>query len=114
MRLAQVIVFGNDLLRMKAFYGQALGLSVLEEGDGFIRLEAGGCVLMLHAIREPPSAKPREDTFIKLAFHTDDVAATRDALIGLGARMYDPHHFGTVTFCDGVDPEGNVFQITTR
>jgi predicted enzyme related to lactoylglutathione lyase len=114
VRLAQVILFVRDVARMKTFYGQAFGLQMIEEDAGFCRLDGGGCVLMLHALGEPPSVEPRLDSFIKFAFHTDDVDATRNALVALGARMRDPHHFGNVTFCDGVDPEGNVFQITTR
>src|SRR5215831_2987781 len=69
MRLAQAILFVNDLARMKGFYGAQLGLSVIEEADGYVRLDAGGSALMLHAIREPPSPVPRQDSFLKLAFH---------------------------------------------
>jgi catechol-2,3-dioxygenase len=114
MRLAQVILFVNDVARMQAFYGKGFGMSVVEQGDGYVRLGSGGCVLMLHALREPPSATPREDSFIKFCFHTDDIAATREALSALGARMRDCHQYQTVSFCDGVDPEGNIFQITTH
>jgi catechol-2,3-dioxygenase len=115
MRLAQAILFANDLERMKQFYSGLLGLPIVEEADGYLRLDAGGgCVLMLHYLREPPSATPREDTFIKLAFHADDVAATRAALIAQGVQMKELHHFGSVSLCNGVDYEGNVFQITSR
>jgi catechol-2,3-dioxygenase len=114
MRLAQVILFANDLVRMKELYSGFLGLAILEEADGYLRLDAGGgCVLMLHQLGEPPSPTPRQDTFIKLAFHADDVAAARAALIAHGVQMKEPHHFGSVTFCDGVDYEGNIFQITS-
>jgi len=114
MRLAQAILFANDLPRMKAFYGGLLGLATIEEAEGYIRLDAGGCVLMLHALRAPPSETLREDTFLKLAFQSDDVAATRATLLAQGVRMKDLHRFGPVTLCDGVDPEGNIFQITSR
>lgn len=114
MRLAQAILFVNDLSRMKAFYSALLGLAVIEETDGYVRLDAGGGVVMLHAIREPPSPTPRQDSFLKLAFHADDVIAVRAALLAQGVQMRDPHSFGAATFCDGVDPEGNIFQITTR
>lgn len=114
MRLAQAILFVNDVARMKQFYRDLLGLPVLEDGDGYVRLDAGGSALMLHAIREPPSPTPRHDSFVKLAFHTDDVATVRAALQAQGVQMREPHTFGTATFCDGIDPEGNIFQITTR
>ena len=40
-----------------------------------------------------------------------DVAAARARLIAHGAVMHEPRPWGA---CDGVDPEGNVFQITGR
>jgi catechol-2,3-dioxygenase len=114
MRLAQAIVFVNDVARMKTFYTGQLGLSVIEEDPDYVRLDAGGCVLMLHAIREPPSATPRRDTFLKLAFHSEDVAATRQELLRSGVQMDELCRFGALSLCNGVDPEGNVFQITSR
>ena len=124
MRLAQVMLFTVDTRRMAAFYTGALGLPVID-GDpqgGFVRLDAGGCALALHAvppdvadridIQDPPRA--REDCAVKLAFHVDDIDAARASLAGRGARMGETRRFGDVAICDGLDPEGNVFQITTR
>ena len=124
MRLAQAILFTVDTGRMTAFYTGALGLRVIDghPADGFVRLDAGGCALALHAvphevaerigIESPPRA--REDCAIKLAFHVDDIDAARASLAGHGARMGETHRTGDVAICDGLDPEGNVFQITTR
>jgi hypothetical protein len=56
----------------------------------------------------------REGTPIKLAFHADDPEAERARLVARGVTMRDVHRFGDVVFCDGIDPEGNVFQITSR
>lgn len=63
------------------------------------------------AARAPPE---RADSYIKLCFHVDDIDGTRAALIAAGVRMRDLHRHGDVAFCDGVDPEGNIIQITTR
>jgi catechol 2,3-dioxygenase-like lactoylglutathione lyase family enzyme len=124
MRLTQAILFVVDAPRMTAFYTDALGLTVLDgdPADGFVRLDAGGCALALHAI--PPEvadrvriddpARAREDSAIKLAFQVDDVDAARAPLAARGARMGVTRRHDGDSFCDGVDPEGNVFQITTR
>jgi catechol 2,3-dioxygenase-like lactoylglutathione lyase family enzyme len=124
VKLAQVILFAKDVARMKRFYAGALGLRPLDEPatDDWVRLDAGGCVLALHgipphvaahvAVGDPPAA--REDTPMKLAFHVDDVDAARASLVAAGATMREPKRFGEVALCDGLDPEGNVFQITTR
>jgi predicted enzyme related to lactoylglutathione lyase len=121
MRLAQAVLFVADTARMMDFYTEAFGLTLLDgdPADGFVRLDAGGVALALHALRnEPRSASgappPREDSHIKLAFHVDDIEAVRDQVAAKGAVMRDIHRFGDVAFCDGIDPEGNVFQITTR
>jgi len=119
-RLAQVVLFAKDVDRLRSFYEGVLGLTMIEESPGWCRLDAGGCVLALHAlsaayageIADPPHA--REDSYLKLCFHTDDVDAARAALVERGVAMRDVHRFGTVAFCDGLDPEGNVFQVTSR
>ena len=120
MRLAHALIFVADLPRMQAFYAGVLGLPVLDASPGFVRLDAGGAVVALHAIppevagpvADPPVA--REDTCLKLGFHVDDVDAERARLVAAGVTMRDPVRFGALAFCDGLDPEGNVFQITTR
>jgi predicted enzyme related to lactoylglutathione lyase len=120
MRLAQAVLFVADTARMMDFYTEAFGLTLLDgdPADGFVRLDAGGVALALHALRNEPRAElappPREDSYIKLAFHVDDIEAVRDQVAAKGAVMRDIHRFGDVAFCDGIDPEGNVFQITTR
>ena len=118
MKLAQLILFVHDTARMQAFYEQ-LGLRVVD-GDaatGFVRLAdpGGGAVLALHATKAVgPGDPPREDTCLKPCFHVDDVDRERAALAARGVSMRDVHRFDGLVFCDGVDPEGNIFQLTTR
>jgi catechol 2,3-dioxygenase-like lactoylglutathione lyase family enzyme len=106
MKLARAIVFVKDVDRMTAFYRDALGLAEVRREPGWVELDG----VALHAI--PPglevSFAPREDTPIKLAFACDDVAAARARLTAAGATMREVRPWGS---CDGVDPEGNVFQI---
>lgn len=123
MKLGQVMVFAKDLERMRRFYGDGVGLAVETEADGWIRFAAGGAFFALHAIpadiaRTITIANPpdeRSDTAIKFTFHVDDVDAARARLIQHGARMREPRRWSSGTaervFCDGIDPEGNVFQI---
>lgn len=116
--MAQTILFVDDVTRMQAFYEGVLGLAVLTAEPGWVQLDAGGVVFALHAIRpgskQPEPAPERVDANTKLCFHVDDVDAARAALVGAGVRMRDVHRYDGITFCDGIDPEGNIFQITTR
>jgi predicted enzyme related to lactoylglutathione lyase len=118
VQLSQIILFVHDTARVMAFYAQ-LGLVVVD-GDattGFVRLRdpTGGAVLALHYTRAigPPTG-PRVDTAMKPCFQVEDIDAARAALIAIGATMRDVHRFEAIAFCDGIDPEGNVFQLTTR
>lgn len=112
----RAILFVTDVARMQAFYEHVLGLSVTSAEPGYVELGE----LALHAIPAqyaPAIASPpelREDAVTKLAFHVDDVAAERARLVDQGVAMRELQHYQTVSFCDGIDPEGNVFQITTR
>ena len=71
-------------------------------------------MLALHAVKAGPRLPERIDLYLKLCFHVDDVDRTRATLVAARVRMREAHRHGDVAFCDGIDPEGNVFQITTR
>jgi len=120
MRLAEALVFAKDLAKLRTFYHRVLGLAIIEQRDDFVRLDAGGVTLLLHAIpasyaaeieiRDPPEA--RSTTPIKLIFHVDDVRATRDHLRASGAQTRELSELGGGrSTCDCLDPEGNVFRI---
>jgi catechol 2,3-dioxygenase-like lactoylglutathione lyase family enzyme len=118
MKLRRVMIFAKDMARMTAFYRDGLGLRLIPESrqEDWVELEAGGCSLALHAIpigiskdiviASPPEA--RDDTPMKLVFETPDLEAARSHLLSQGAVMHEPRSSGA---CDGLDPEGNVFQI---
>jgi len=118
MRMAQALIFVDDVPRMQAFYHGTLGLPVITAEPGWVRLDAGEVVLALHAIPPGPAlpepAPERIDASIKLCFHVEDVDRVRGTLIAAGVRMREVQRYDGMTFCDGIDPEGNVFQITTR
>jgi predicted enzyme related to lactoylglutathione lyase len=119
-KLVRVILFAKDLDKLVGFYRTGLGLDVVRAEPGFVVLGGDGLELALSQIPEgiakdiqianPP--KPRENTAIKLVFAVPDVDHTRAQLNAAGARMQEPRSFGARQMCDGVDPEGNVFQIS--
>jgi catechol 2,3-dioxygenase-like lactoylglutathione lyase family enzyme len=118
MQLSQAILFVHDALRMQTFY-EGLGLRV-QDGDaksGFVRLAdpGGGAVLAIHqADAAGPGDPERVDTWTKLCFHVDDVEAERAKLVARGVTAREIHTYGTIKYCDFIDPEGNIFQLTTR
>jgi len=118
MELKRAIIFVTNLLLMTEFYRDKLGLRPILEGatPEWIEFDAGGTRISLHAIPEGiakeigTSAAPRvrEEMPTKLVFAVADVEAERARLLALGVRMLELKSWGA---CDGVDPEGNVFQI---
>jgi catechol 2,3-dioxygenase-like lactoylglutathione lyase family enzyme len=120
VQLVQAILYVDDVERMRDFYVDLFDLRVILQEPGWIRLDSGGSVLALHALRRPDGAPPpasppapRTDSPIKLCFRVDDVDDARARLVAAGVAMRDIHRYDAVTFCDGIDPEGNVFQLTT-
>ncbi len=106
--LVRVVLFVEDIERVTAFYRDILGLRVVNDEGGFVELDAGKCRVALH---KAAAARPNRT---KLTFRVRDVEATRAALVKKGARMAAVRSGPSFTACDGKDPEGNVFSISTR
>jgi predicted enzyme related to lactoylglutathione lyase len=118
MKLQLAMIFAKDLARLTAFYRDLLGLPVVnaESQPGWVVFDAGGARFALHeipaaiaagiTITDPPAV--RESTPIKLVFATDDLEAACARLEAGGATLRPARAPG---WRDGVDPEGNVFQI---
>lgn len=117
-KLGRVILFVKDLIRMTSFYRDALGLRFVSQrsSDGWSELDTGGTSLGLHLIpaevaqniqiTDPP--RRRSETPFKLVFEVGDLDAARATAIAFGATMSERSSWGS---CDGLDPEGNVFQL---
>src|SRR5215216_2070816 len=117
--LTRVILYVQDVRRLKDFYRDTLGLPVVEEIEGeWAVLKAGACELALrragkpYRVADPGSWKV--ETNAKLVMTVDrDLDELRAELIGKGVgtgriKSYPPL---TGPLCDGQDPEGNVFQL---
>jgi len=123
--LARIIVFAKDMQEMASFYGNVIGMRQVETADSsdvFISFDAGAAQLSLHAIPERYAAGieiadppvPREGTPLKFAFYAKNVAEVRAELVERGANLGPVREFGALHLCDGVDPEGNIFQLSNR
>jgi extradiol dioxygenase family protein len=118
VQLTRVIIFAKDLEVMRQFYCEKMGLLPIPGSGqpGWIECDAGHTRVALHAI--PASIaegislanpiEPREDNPVKLVFAVKDVEAERSRLVAQGVTMFETKPWGA---CDGLDPEGNVFQI---
>jgi catechol 2,3-dioxygenase-like lactoylglutathione lyase family enzyme len=121
--LGRVMLYAKDLKRMVTFYRDVLGFAVLPsrfDPAEFVVLDAGTAQLCLHQIPEviarnieiADPAEPRMKVPVKIMYVTEDVAAMRESLMARGAPMGALQNYPPLVYCDGQDPEGNIFQIT--
>ncbi|NOT74222.1 MAG: VOC family protein [Cyclobacteriaceae bacterium] len=120
--LGRIIIFGHRVDKLKSFYVENFGFSVTEETkDQWIVLNAGNVEIAIHKIGsgyEPKNGEQfRVESNTKLVFYiNDNLEDFRQQLIDKGVAMKEIKSFEGVKslFCDGEDPEGNMFQIEQR
>ena len=113
LQVRRVILFVQDVPKVGAFYRDVLGLPVKISPDdpkAWLEFEAGSCSIALHA-GGAPSAGRRQP---KIVFYAEDVVQVRAELMARGAKLGTVQETGEFRFCDGKDPEGNPFSISSR
>jgi predicted enzyme related to lactoylglutathione lyase len=112
MDISRVIIFTRDVERLAGFYKACFGLSGVGECTAdWAELSAGGCSIAFHRIDEAGESR---DGWIKIVFGSSDVAAEKQRLERLGVEMSGLVQFGEIQLCDGLDPDGNRFQVSSR
>ncbi len=115
LEIKRVILFVRDVPTLGAFYRDVLGLTELESLDDpkeWLEFSAGACTIALHhgGIESRGRSRPP-----KIVFYSDDVAKARASLIAKGAKLGPIQTVENLfQFCDGRDPEGNHFQVSSR
>lgn len=109
MKLARIIFFTDHIDRLTAFYRDHFGLELVTDEPEWKELRAGAAIIALHA---GAKGKPNNHT-PKIAFQCDDVPAKRAELMDRGVPM-GKLWTGDFVLSDGVDPDGNAFQISNR
>ncbi|MGU8078886.1 VOC family protein [Burkholderia pyrrocinia] len=119
--MTRIILYVRDVALLKAFYQRYFDLPVIEEIDGeWVVLDAGAIELALHragpAFRQAASSVQAnaDASTMKLVFSIDaDIDAHRDRLARDGVTVRDLKRYDGFAYrmYDGLDPEGNVFQV---
>lgn len=119
--LDTIILFAQDVERLKSFYADTLQLEVLEETlSEWLLLKAGNCNIALHKIGDQYSDQNKGsfkfDNNTKLVFEVDNINEVRDYLLNKKVLIHEIKTFPDYGYwlCDGEDPEGNVFQLKQR
>ena len=118
--LNRIILYVQDVNRLKEFYQENLGLTPIEEITGeWTLLQAGVGELALHRVGKPYRVKDPESWRVqsngKLVFTVDrDIEELRQELLEKGVPMREVKSYPGFPYmlCDGEDPEGNIFQLS--
>ncbi|NNF10299.1 MAG: VOC family protein [Acidimicrobiia bacterium] len=99
----------RDAGTLAAFWSAATGLAIADDSGDFVRLEPGqgGIRLAFQSVPEEKIAKNR----MHIDVNTDDMIATVDRLVELGATVVGRHSSEHVTWTVMQDPEGNEFCV---
>ncbi|RQT11392.1 VOC family protein [Burkholderia contaminans] len=120
--MTRIILYVQDVALLKAFYQRYFDLPVIEEIENeWVVLGAGAIELALHlagpAFRRAVTAHTEaraETSHVKFVFSIgQDIAVHRNRLAGSGVAVHDLKRYEgfAYTMYDGIDPEGNVFQV---
>ncbi|OXI21423.1 VOC family protein [Burkholderia sp. AU15512] len=120
--MTRIILYVQDVATLKTFYQRHFDLPVIEEIEHeWVVLGAGAIELALHlagpAFRRAVTAHTEaraESSHVKFVFSIgQDIAAHRNRLAGSGVTVRDLKRYDgfAYTMYDGIDPEGNVFQV---
>jgi len=114
------VIYAKQLALVTRFYERVLGFDVRHRADDHIVLGSAGFELVvveipahIPVVIESPPVR-REATPIKLIFVVPSIAESRTAVAEAGGVL-DPvereWQSADSRVCDGLDPEGNVFQL---
>ena len=107
--LKRIVLFTLRMPQMAAFYRDVLGLRQIADNPGWKEFAAGGCNVALHNGTSEVGRRPP-----KMSFYASNVAAARELLVKRGAKMGKVRSGAGIDLCEGKDPDGNPFQLSSR
>ncbi|HJW15981.1 MAG TPA: hypothetical protein VJ499_02625 [Flavisolibacter sp.] len=122
LKLHTIIIFVQNVDKLKTFYVDTLQLVIVEEiKSEWLLLQAGPCKIGLHKIGEQYLDKNKGafkfDNNTKIVFELDeDIYKIRESLLNQKVLIKEVKTFENFNFlfCDGEDPEGNIFRLQQR
>lgn len=114
LSVKRIILFARDVPKVAEFYRNILALKEMVSPDDpkeWREFDAGSCIIALHhgGVEKKGRSRPP-----KIVFYSEDVKETRATLIKRGVKMGPVQKTELFEFCDGRDPEGNDFQLSSR
>lgn len=120
--VAGCVLYSLHPATLAQFYAELLGWPISERHDDYQQLVHQGFELTLVQVpaaiaagiqlQAPP--QPRSDSACKPVYQVADLQQARQRAAAAGGRLYPSERewlFKEARVCDGVDPEGNIFQL---
>lgn len=120
-KLDTIMFYVQDIKALRDFYVKNFNLTIIEEDDIWVLLNAGNLNIAFHKIGqkylEGINPNHKFDNNVKIIFNIDsNIETARDELVQRNIQMREIKTFENYDFwlCDGIDPEGNVFQLKSK
>lgn len=119
--MTTIVLWADKFAETAEFYQRLLGAEQLDSSEEFVRIANQKHEILLHRvpaqwaseIQIPP--KLREDNPLKPVFEVASIEIARKAVSETHGSVFDQSTEQTYSnrkYCDGFDPEGNIFQLT--
>lgn len=119
--MTKLVLWVDNFDECSEFYRRLLNGKLKHASDEFVEVCGESGCLLLHRvptewasdISNPP--KVREDNPMKPVFEVVSIEDARVAVEGTGGKIFERETeltYGSVRYCDGFDPDGNIIQLS--
>jgi len=107
-RVVYLFIYVSDLDRSREFYGQKLGLQVIEEDEGCVKFDVGQTILALNRASDYGIALPEgRDSSADIVFLVDGIDEVCDELKTRGVVVGQTDRYQPGAITDFYDPDGH-------
>ncbi|MBP6186910.1 MAG: hypothetical protein KA421_04045 [Rhodoluna sp.] len=118
--MTTVVLWAEEFQGAAKFYAALLSAEISDQSADFVRISSDQNQILLHSVpedyREGVSVPPviREEAALKPVYQVQSIAAAREAVAGMAGQVLSADReqsYAATRYCDGFDPDGNVFQL---
>lgn len=110
-RLVSLILYVNDLAASKSFYGDTLGLRLIEEDDDSAKYDTGQTLLCLNRASDHGVTLASPDHSADMTFLVDDLDGVRDELERAGVEFSETLRYEIGATVNFYDPDGHWLSL---
>lgn len=111
-RVVYLFVYVSDLQASKTFYGEKLGLRVIEEDPDCVKFDCGHVILALNRAADFGIPLPQtKDTTTEVVFMVENMEETRAALESRGVELLPTSDDEPGKITNFYDPDGHWFAL---